>query len=91
MADSQTGQKTLEMRVAELEDKLSKLQSGAGAQPAAISAGCILCYSCYYCYNCYLCRCATECTGCGTPCGGPCVVVQQATAESSGGFGKLGK
>lgn len=81
MAD-ESGQKTLEMRVAELEDKLSKLQ--AGTQAPALYYQCF----CSYCYNCYYCRCWTECTGCGQPCGGPCIQVQQAAVPSA--FGRFG-
>lgn len=76
----EAGPKTLEMRVAELEDKLSKLQPGTQA-PA-------LFYPCFFCSYCYYCRCWTECTGCGQPCGGPCQQVQQAAMPSA--FGRFG-
>lgn len=78
MADTQ---KTLEMRVAELEDKLTKMQ----ASTQVVSAGCLLCYYCYQCYYCS--RCWTECTGCGpvTAC-----QVAQPTAPPTAMFGRFG-
>lgn len=83
MAQSESGQKTLEMRVADLEDKLTKLQTPTSQQ---ISAGCILCYYCYYCYYCS--RCWTECTGCG-PCAGGCQVANPSPQQSAM-FGRFG-
>jgi hypothetical protein len=76
--------KALEMRVAELEDKLNKLTAAATNIPQV----CVLnCFACYSCYSCYICRsCIYECT-CG-----PCACVQQLPATAmSGGFGMLGR
>ncbi len=80
----ESGQKSLEMRVAELEDKLSKLQAGTQTPVAGVA-----CIYCVVCYSCYYCRCWTECTGCGQPCGGPCIQQIQPGAIP-GAFGRFG-
>jgi hypothetical protein len=72
--------KSLEMRVAELEDKLNKMS----AMPASIPQICV--YACYQCYVCYTCirNCIYECT-CG-----PCIQYS-ANMGAGGGFGTLGR
>jgi hypothetical protein len=82
--------RTLEMRVAELEDKLVKLT----AAPASIPRVCggYVCYNCYTCYHCVIAQCVIrqciyECT-CG-PCS--CTPTLTAGIGGGGGFGGLGR
>ncbi len=95
MAQSESGQKSLEMRVAELEDKLSKVHiteeemnpyhkvaALTGARSTAKPSIVDYCISCYYCYYCYYCRlCLTECSEC---------IVVGPTPTAQAQFGKLG-
>jgi hypothetical protein len=97
MAQSESGQKSLEMRVAELEDKLSKVHiteeemkayhkvaalTGAhAASKSAIIDYCLGCYNCYRCYSCYY------CSRCLTECT-ECIVVGPTGPTAQ--FGKLG-
>jgi hypothetical protein len=95
---AESSQKSLEMRVAELEDKLSKVHITeeemkayhkvaaltGGAHSAAKPSIIDYCLSCYYCYNCYFCqRCLTECT--------ECIVATKPTVAGTEAFKKLGK
>jgi predicted molibdopterin-dependent oxidoreductase YjgC len=98
MAESESGKKTLEMRVAELEDKLSKVHiteeemkayqkvaSRMGAQSGGRPSQSITSpyLFCYNCYYCYYCsRCMTECS--------ECIVVSGPTGGPVTPFGKLG-
>jgi hypothetical protein len=89
MGQTESGQKTLEMRVAELEDKWAKFQ--AGQVVGGTQAGCVTCFyciNCFLCSYCWACRCATECTGCGS-CGGCQVATPQVFPQA--GFGYFGR
>jgi hypothetical protein len=94
---AESGQKSLEMRVAELEDKLSKvhiteeemkayhkvaaLTGGHAAAKPSIIDYCLGCYYCSYCYFCQ--RCLTECT--------ECIVATKPSTGGTEAFKKLGK
>jgi len=84
--------KTLEMRVAELEDKLNKLATPTANIPQVCS--CSTCLTCFHCIiaqfiiqQCIIQQCIFECT-CG-PCGG--CVVSSPMSSGMAGFSRLGR
>jgi hypothetical protein len=104
MSQGEAGQKSLEMRVAELEDKLSKIHiteeemkayhkvaslvGHTGAAPTAQSSQNLSYFCISSCYYCYSCY---YCTRCLTECS-ECIVVQPTNPGGPiGAFGKLGK
>jgi hypothetical protein len=104
MSQSETGQKSLEMRVAELEDKLSKIHiseeemkayhkvaSLVGAHAGAAPGAQASPSLSYFCLSCYYCISCYYCTRCLTECS-ECIVVQPTNPGGPiGAFGKLGK
>jgi len=83
--------KTLEMRVAELEDKLNKLATPTANIPQVCS--CSTCLTCFHCIiaqciiqQCVIQHCIYECT-CG-----PCACVASSPMSSGmAGFSRLGR